>query len=351
MPKIQPPEDFVCPITQQLMIDPVQASDGHTYEREAIRKWFEKNSTSPMRNHLPNKDLVSNLFAKKIINHYLEQSNICTTEQFFRVVKEGHAEEFLKLNYLENHLEIKQEGLTALHVAAKEGHEALTKLLLQEGASIDAPDEGGDHKGNTPLIWAACCGHLTVARILLEGGAKIEHADNAGWTPLHWAANRNQIDVTKLLLDKKANLEAKNNAGQTPLHLAAKNGSEDMVKLLLERGASYHVTDGKNFTPSQLAQANNPKLARLIPKYRQHLKIAKLKTVIEQQQAEIEALKLQSQQSLPKIQQDGSSPMSPNTDHSLAYLISLNSSMYSLPPIDSNQSTSKITPSSSNKIT
>ena len=34
------PEAFVCSITQQVMLDPVVAGDGHTYERAAIQRWF-----------------------------------------------------------------------------------------------------------------------------------------------------------------------------------------------------------------------------------------------------------------------------------------------------------------------
>lgn len=33
-------DEFLCPITFELMIDPVIASDGHTYERSAIEKWY-----------------------------------------------------------------------------------------------------------------------------------------------------------------------------------------------------------------------------------------------------------------------------------------------------------------------
>ena len=43
----EPPDAYVCPITQELMHDPVFASDGHTYERQAIERWIEKNATSP----------------------------------------------------------------------------------------------------------------------------------------------------------------------------------------------------------------------------------------------------------------------------------------------------------------
>ena len=30
---------FLCPITQEVMTDPVLTSDGHTYERDAIEHW------------------------------------------------------------------------------------------------------------------------------------------------------------------------------------------------------------------------------------------------------------------------------------------------------------------------
>ena len=43
------PDEFICPITQELMQDPVMASDGHTYERCAIERWFARRQipTSP----------------------------------------------------------------------------------------------------------------------------------------------------------------------------------------------------------------------------------------------------------------------------------------------------------------
>lgn len=34
------PKSFFCPITRQMMTDPVMALDGHTYEREAILQWI-----------------------------------------------------------------------------------------------------------------------------------------------------------------------------------------------------------------------------------------------------------------------------------------------------------------------
>ena len=36
------PDDFVCPITQELMVDPHVCADGHSYERDAIAAWLGK---------------------------------------------------------------------------------------------------------------------------------------------------------------------------------------------------------------------------------------------------------------------------------------------------------------------
>ena len=44
----EPPDHFICPITHNLMIDPVSAADGHMYERRAIEDWLVDHSTSPM---------------------------------------------------------------------------------------------------------------------------------------------------------------------------------------------------------------------------------------------------------------------------------------------------------------
>jgi GTP-binding protein EngB required for normal cell division len=42
------PDECFCPITQEIMEDPVIAQDGHTYERSAIQRWFDMGKrTSP----------------------------------------------------------------------------------------------------------------------------------------------------------------------------------------------------------------------------------------------------------------------------------------------------------------
>ncbi|CAI5535444.1 unnamed protein product [Closterium sp. Naga37s-1] len=67
------PPCLFCPITQELMVNPVIAADGHTYELVAIQQWLEKSDRSPMTNvRLPSKALVPNRALKSMILDWRE---------------------------------------------------------------------------------------------------------------------------------------------------------------------------------------------------------------------------------------------------------------------------------------
>eukprot|EP00112_Aurelia_sp_Birch-Aquarium-sp1_P006514 Seg1718.3 transcript_id=Seg1718.3/GoldUCD/mRNA.D3Y31 product="WD repeat SAM and U-box domain-containing protein 1" protein_id=Seg1718.3/GoldUCD/D3Y31 len=63
------PDEFLCPITREIMSDPVIASDGFSYERAAITGWIESGKvTSPMTNApLSNPTLTPNRSLKNAI--------------------------------------------------------------------------------------------------------------------------------------------------------------------------------------------------------------------------------------------------------------------------------------------
>lgn len=69
------PDHLICPILMDIMKDPQVASDGFTYEAEAIRRWFDGgNNRSPMTNlPLANRALVPNRALLSLIQEYLEQ--------------------------------------------------------------------------------------------------------------------------------------------------------------------------------------------------------------------------------------------------------------------------------------
>ncbi|CBJ26008.1 armadillo/beta-catenin repeat family protein / U-box domain-containing protein [Ectocarpus siliculosus] len=63
---------FACPITGELMRDPVVVEDGHTYDREAIEMWLRKYGTSPKTGEpIERLLLVPNLNLRRLIKDFL----------------------------------------------------------------------------------------------------------------------------------------------------------------------------------------------------------------------------------------------------------------------------------------
>jgi len=59
--------NLTCPLTQEIFVDPVIASDGQTYERAAIMKWIEKYECSPMTGLRMDPTFTDNIEIKQII--------------------------------------------------------------------------------------------------------------------------------------------------------------------------------------------------------------------------------------------------------------------------------------------
>ena len=73
----EPPDEFVCPISQELMLEPVLATDGHTYERQHIERWFEQRLTSPKTGELlQTSSVFPNHSMRRMIIEWREQHGV-----------------------------------------------------------------------------------------------------------------------------------------------------------------------------------------------------------------------------------------------------------------------------------
>jgi len=93
-------------------------------------------------------------------------------------------------------------GETALHVAARFGHDECAKILL-EGTEDQKTDFELTEKtfSWTPLHVACVDGHLSVVELLITAGADVNRLDASGWTAREHAALRGHMDIARRLAD------------------------------------------------------------------------------------------------------------------------------------------------------
>lgn len=87
-------------------------------------------------------------------------------------------------------------GNTGLHWSARKGLSRMARLLLDNGARVDARND----EGETPLHWAAAHGQKTLLVTLIAHGADVNAIDRAGWTSLRWAEAQGQEEIARILV-------------------------------------------------------------------------------------------------------------------------------------------------------
>ncbi|KAG4206059.1 hypothetical protein ERO13_A04G140666v2, partial [Gossypium hirsutum] len=151
---------------------------------------------------------------------------------------------------------------TPLHVAARNGHSAIVKLLIKSRAKAtdeDLKKLGTDQlnaESNTALHVAVRYGHVEVVQELLE----FENPDFPYFvnrnqeTPLYIAARRGDKLSLVILLDKLESVAHGGPYGRTALHAAAMAGDVEATKIIVEnKGDLTKETDENGHTPLHYA--------------------------------------------------------------------------------------------------
>ena len=144
--------------------------------------------------------------------------------------------------------ELGSYGITPLHLAAKNGHLSVCKLIIKN--VVDKNPAGGKMVTKswmhpvwidqwTPLHLAAYTGHFSVCKLIINNVVEKNPGDQTGWTPLHSAAQNGHLTVCKLILNNirasyVCNLYTKDKFGNTPLKLATQYQNEDIRTAILK---------------------------------------------------------------------------------------------------------------------
>jgi ankyrin repeat protein len=153
-----------------------------------------------------------------------------------------------------------QFGCTPLHRAASKGHTGIVRLLLEQGADAYAQE----YNGVSALHLASLHGHFPVVNLLFLQGVDINVQDKDGYSPLFLATRSQNIHMIAVLISRGADVNVKNKLGNTPLYEAVRRANLVMVKLLRNEGANVNVQNIYGWTPLHLAAYGLPEIVKYL---------------------------------------------------------------------------------------
>lgn len=126
-----------------------------------------------------------------------------------------------------------------------------------------------DNSGYTALHYAARSGHLAICRVLLDAGIGVDVQTHGGVTALHRAAMMGHTDIVQLLLARKADPTVQDSDGKTALHRAAEKCHPEVCRSLLLQHSNRSsdlvtIRDCKGKVPLDLVPEQSAHRQRLI---------------------------------------------------------------------------------------
>uniref|UniRef100_A0A671VR83 CASK interacting protein 2 n=1 Tax=Sparus aurata TaxID=8175 RepID=A0A671VR83_SPAAU len=167
---------------------------------------------------------------------------------------------------------------TPLDLACEFGRLKVAQLLLSSNmVAALLEGEGGhdslDSPTTTPLHLAARNGHKDIIKLLLKAGIDINRATKAG-TSLHEAALYGKTEVVRLLLDAGINVNMRNTYNQTALDIVnqftTSTASREIKQLLREASSSLQVRAVKDYWNLHDPTALNLRAGELVMVLEQH---------------------------------------------------------------------------------
>ncbi|XP_033639854.1 putative ankyrin repeat protein RF_0381 [Asterias rubens] len=153
---------------------------------------------------------------------------------------------------------IPTNGMTLFLCACISGSARLVSFLLDQDGDVTVTNKDGD----TPLYLAtfkcagSSCSDFRLIQTLISVGCNVNAQNHKGNTPLHWAASEGDVELIKFLLTCGADRYIKNNIGMYPIGMATNNGH-------LRAGKHLKISLPNNRSPWDMFEPNTPGKVRL----------------------------------------------------------------------------------------
>lgn len=301
-------ESIICPLTKQIFNQPVCATDGYTYESQAINQWLRNNTMGPHKIWISKNKLTINHTIIQTVNQYLTENpdQICNKYKLSTkhedneieiniIIEQNLYDELLKYDnfnasiWIQNNTIIDILKLAPVNIIKHlilnniVENDKLMMYIIKYSTSdiikyiinihncdihikmlnilIDRKLHDifiyliDTHFTRTLLFFIVKQNMKSVIEHAINQGSYLNDQDNIGNTVIYYILkyHPNDLDLIKKLIINKINLNVANNQSMNPIHYAIKYASIDVIKYLLINGANMEAIDKNGLRPIHIA--------------------------------------------------------------------------------------------------
>ena len=240
-------ENIICPITHQIYYDPVTASDGQTYEKEAIEEWLGKNNISPLTQNKLNSNMYPAITVRNLVNELLKANPELKENQYKSDLtyntNKKKIKEFIRLKNFYKLKDYNNYDLLNLITKPKNSDtkyleeilinckdESILKYIIDNAIDLECEDN------SWRLIHYVCkFSTFEIIKYVIEKGVDLECWVN-NWKPIHIICKYSDPDAIRYIINKNVDLECETNTGIRPIHFICKFSTPEIIEYIINRG-------------------------------------------------------------------------------------------------------------------
>lgn len=234
------PNDLRCPITGEILLEPIIASDGHVYEKQALEAWLSEKNTSQMtREKIIKHDYNINIFYKNMIQKMISQYPELKNEQYGKDNNHEHNQHIInglinnnKFDELLKYKNFKLDLIDSIrNMVINCKNDSVLKHIIDNTLNIQGTDD-------VYYPMHEICKHSFPEAIqyAIDKGWNLETSCMNGYRPMHFIFRYQEPGLIKQVLDIDIDLNAAGGDGWRPIHYLCRYSTMEMVKYILDKG-------------------------------------------------------------------------------------------------------------------
>lgn len=282
-------QKFTCPITSKIFSEPIMTVDGQIYEKYAITKWFNYNSTSPLTGSKITRDLIVPFYFRSELYEFLRCNPSYKDKQLKILIPDQYSKFIInygdnKFNEKINLSDIKESFFTPdnlintkimkffidiiidlnkntfrsekfIFLISSDSTLEIFLYLLKKDINIYAESQSGLN-----IFWFACTNKFSdIALYLIKNYnislSKLPRCKN--YTPLNYCIQHRKWAIVSKLIELNIDIQTFDDyyiyENNLPIHFMCQYGNEEMIIKLVDKyielGIDIHQKNSKNIKP------------------------------------------------------------------------------------------------------